>query len=120
MDNEYLDLILKDIANKKGVYHENLQEESYAKSNVFKFKDAIQYLTENGYIINNSIGSQSHYHVSPKGQKLLSDGGFVEESKYKKDILEVSRESRDYARKAYYVAIAGIVVAIILFLISKI
>ena len=120
MDNDFLDHVLNSIKAKGSPYFNELEVEYEGDKTIFKFKDAIQYLIGNEYLISTQVGSQSKLHVTPKGQKLLLDGGFVGEAGYKKDILKYSKDSRDYARKAYYIAIAGIIVSILLFFLSNI
>jgi hypothetical protein len=120
MNNDFLDKVLNSVMAKGSPYFNELEVEYKGDKTIFKFNDAIQYLIEKEYLKSTQVGSQAKLHVTPKGQKLILDGGFVGDASHKSDILKYSKDSRDYARKAYYIAIAGVIVSILLFFLSKV
>lgn len=118
MENEFLDSVLQKLKEKNSYYMDVFEAEYPREIVIYKFQPAIQYLVEKGFIKTSLVGSQTRLELSPEGERHLLNGGFVAQAKYNNDILKYSKGSRDYARKAYIVAVIGIIVTIILFVIA--
>lgn len=120
MDNNLLDEVLMLIEQKRFPFEEDVYHEF--RNDIEKqleVKEAINFLLNRQLLNKLDWGSQKKIELSAEGKKFLVEGGFVTEYKDKKDSLRYSKESRDYARKAYIIAVIGIIVTIILFFISK-
>lgn len=120
MDNEYLDLILRKLNVNRSFYMDVFETEFSPEIVVTKFRPAIQYLVERNFIKSKLVGSQMYLELSPEGIRHILNGGFVGQEKYNNEILNYTKGSRDYAQKAYKVAIMGIIVTVILFIVTLI
>lgn len=119
LEDTFLDEILAKVQDVKFHYYENI-EACYSRDDViYKLEPAIEFLIENNYIKYRLVGSQKYFDITPKGIQLEQSGGFVKAASEKQELFKYAKGSHDYARKAYFVSIAGILVAIILFILSK-
>jgi len=119
LENEFLDEILAKVQDVNYHYYENI-EASYSREDVIcKLDPAIEFLVENNYIKYRLIGSQRYFDITPKGIQLEQSGGFSKAAKDKEELYKYAKGSHDYARKAYFVSITGILVAVVLFALSK-
>lgn len=116
-----MDEVLKVIEEKKFPFEEEVYH--HFREDINKqlgARDAVKYLETRNFIEKLEWGSKQYkIQLSTEGKKFIFEGGFVSEYNYKKDILQYSKESRDYAKRAYIIGVIGIMVGIVIFLIQK-
>ena len=56
--------------------------------------------------------------ITPLGLKFVKAGGFSSETSYKRDTLQVAKDSKKYANWAFWVSIVGVALTLILFLVD--
>jgi hypothetical protein len=113
MDDSFLDEVLKKVSRPALHYYEVLEASYDYEEAITKLKPAVNYLLDHGYITSRNVGSQKYLDISPKGIRLLQEGGFIQVTKDKKDLRLYAKESRDYARWAFIVAILGLIVGLL-------
>ena len=113
MDDQFLDEVLQKV-QQKDLHYDQLLEATYTHEEViFKLRPALTYLLENGFIISRDVGPQKYFDISPKGMRLEKEGGFVQITKAKQDLANYAKGSYLFARKAYVVGVAGVIIGII-------
>jgi hypothetical protein len=122
MDNITLDTLLKSLLND---YKDNKAEgEEFTQKHqaILEGKDwkAIrEYLVGKNFIwILRNTATDWRINLTAEGKKFISDGGFSGDETYKDETLLVAKDSRKYAKWAFWVSIAGVLLTIILYLID--
>lgn len=129
MENELLDKILAELSDSSDI---TLAEDLIEKFNLgggewncpeFKFLESKKYLRidREGAVskTQNHFSSKAALKITALGLHFIKNGGFINESKYKDETLQVAKDSKYYAKWAFIISIIGIAITILLFVLDK-
>src|SRR3989337_3547871 len=123
MENKTLDEILTLLLEKyKGDFnHEvSFRQTHYKDFSDKEWDDVSDFLVQQQYVRrDHRLYGERYFTITPQGIMFIKDGGFTSEASYKKETLQVAKESKHYAKWAFIVSIISIAVALLLFGIER-
>lgn len=57
--------------------------------------------------------------ITPSGIRFVNEGGFTAETRHRDETLQVAKDSRKYARWAFWISLAGVLVTIAIYLLGR-